>query len=49
MAYLVSFLGGALGYAIFDKSTTQSNNIPNLLTLGVEVGLIYFLYNKFFK
>ena len=48
MAYLVSFLGGALGYAVFDKST-QSNNTTNLITLGVQVGLIYFLYNKFFK
>lgn len=48
MAYLVSFLGGALGYAIFDKST-QSNHMPNLITLGMEVGLIYFIYNKFFK
>lgn len=48
MGYLVSFLGGALGFAIFDKST-QSNNKTNLLSLGLQVGLIYFLYNKFFK
>ncbi len=48
MGYLISFLGGALGFAIFDKST-QANNKTSLLTLGLQAGIIYFLFNKFFK
>ena len=48
MGYLVSFLTGALGFAIFDKSTEVGGK-TNLITLGIQAGVLYYLFKKFFK
>lgn len=48
MAYLVSFLGGALGFAVWDKknSTAPAFNATAAIVQGI---IIYFVWKKFFK
>lgn len=46
MGYLVSFLSGALGFAVFDKSTSNETNSLNLITIGIQAMLIYYLFKK---
>lgn len=48
MGYLVSFLGGALGFAIYDKQ--NSNNTGFNATAAVVQGIIiFYLWKKLFK
>lgn len=45
MWYLVSFLGGALGFAVWDK---KNNNTGFNITAAIaEAAVIYFLIKKF--
>ncbi len=46
MPYLVSFMAGALGWAIFDKSTDSDSKGLNLVKLGAEVLAVYWLFKK---
>jgi len=46
MWYLASFLGGALGFAMFDKATENSKQNLNIVKLGLEMALIYWLIKK---
>lgn len=48
MGYLVSFLGGALGFAVWDKKQ-QSQPAFNLAAAAVEGIIIYYVWKKFFK
>lgn len=48
MGYLVSFLGGALGFAIWDKKNSAQQGF-NLAAAAVQGIIIYFVYKKFFK
>ena len=45
MWYLVSFLGGALGFAVWDKKT--NNTGFNITAAVAEAAIIYFLIKKF--
>lgn len=46
MGYLVSFLGGALGWAVWDKSTSNTQKSVNLIGLAAQMLVIYWLYKK---
>ncbi len=46
MGYLVSFLGGALGFAIFDKSTESGTKSLNLVGIAAQMLIIYWVYKK---
>lgn len=48
MGYLVSFLGGALGFAIWDKKQAGQPQF-NMAAAAVEGLIIYFVWKKFFK
>lgn len=48
MGYLVSFLTGALGFAIWDKKTSNQPAF-NLAAAAVQGIIIYFVYKKFFR
>lgn len=47
MGYLVSFLGGALGFAVFDKTTSNTQKSVNLVGLAAQMLIIYWVYKKF--
>lgn len=46
MGYLVSFLGGALGFAIFDKKNSTGNKSLNLVGIAAQMLIIYWVYKK---
>ena len=48
MGYIVSFLTGALGFAIWDKKNSTQPAF-NLAAAAVQGILVYFLYKKFFR
>ena len=48
MGYLVSFLGGALGFAVWDKKNSTQPAF-NLAAAAVQGIIIYFVYKKFFR
>lgn len=48
MGYLVSFLSGALGFAIYDKKNSQQTGI-NATAAVVQAIIVYYLWKKFFK
>ena len=48
MGYLVSFLGGALGFAIWDKKNA-SQPMFNFGAAAVQAIIIYFVWKKFIK
>lgn len=48
MGYLVSFLGGALGFAIYDKQNSKQTGV-NITAAAVQGIIIYYLWKKFIK
>lgn len=48
MGYLVSFLGGALGFAVWDKKNSQQTGF-NLAAAAVQGIIIYFVWKKLVK
>lgn len=48
MGYLVSFLGGALGFAVWDKKQS-AQPVFNATAAIVEGLIVYFVWKKFFK
>lgn len=48
MGYIVSFLGGALGFAIWDKKNS-TQPVFNATAAVVQGIIIYFVFKKFFK
>lgn len=45
MGYLVSFLGGALGFAVWDKKNSQSRGL-NLAAAVVQGIIIFYVFKK---
>ena len=48
MGYIVSFLTGALGFAIYDKQNEKQTGL-NLTAAAVQAIIVFYLYKKFFK
>lgn len=48
MGYLVSFLGGALGFAVWDKKNAAQPAF-NATAAIVQGIIIYLVYRKFFR
>ena len=48
MGYLVSFLTGALGFAIWDKKN-EAAPVFNATAAIVQGIIVYFVWKKFFK
>lgn len=48
MGYIVSFLAGALGFAVYDKQNSNQTGL-NLTAAAVQAIIIFYVWKKIFK